>query len=120
MLFTLGGTTYVAMKILNAPCWHYSKEMRLACESLLPPLIETMIDLISRVAPEYQERVRNNVILTGGSGLITGLGAALQLALGEIGGGRVQVVKDPVFVGSDGGLSIAIAPVRLPSPAARS
>jgi rod shape-determining protein MreB len=85
-----------------------SEEMRTACESLLPPLTETMIDLVSRVEPEYQEKVRNNVILTGGSGLIGGLGAALQHALGEIGGGRVRVVKDPVYVGSDGGLSIAI------------
>ncbi len=81
--------------------------MRTACESLLPPLIETMTDLISRVEPEYQGRVRNNVILTGGSGLIRGLGAELQYALGELGGGRVRVVKDPVFIGSDGGLRLA-------------
>ena len=47
------------------------------------------------------------MILTGGSGLIRGLGAELQHALGELGGGRVRVVKDPVFVGSDGGLSLA-------------
>jgi len=47
------------------------------------------------------------VILTGGSGLIRGLGAALQNALGELGGGRVRVVKDPIFVGSDGGLTLA-------------
>jgi rod shape-determining protein MreB len=66
-----------------------------------------MIDLLSRVEPEYQEKVRHNVILSGGSGLIGGLGAALQGALAEVGGGRVRVVKDPVFVGSDGGLAIA-------------
>ena len=81
--------------------------MRRACESLLEPLRETMLDLIAKVEPEYQSRVRNNVILTGGSGLIRGLGAELQHSLGELGGGRVRVVKDPVFVGSDGGLSLA-------------
>ncbi len=84
-----------------------TEEMRAACESLLPPVIETMLDLISRVEPEYQARVRNNVILSGGSGLIDGLGAALQEALGEVGGGQVRVVKDPVYVGSDGGLALA-------------
>ena len=84
-----------------------TEPMRNACESLLEPLRETMLDLIARVEPEYQNRVRNNVILTGGSGLIRGLGAALQNALGELGGGRVRVVKDPVFVGSDGGLTLA-------------
>jgi rod shape-determining protein MreB len=81
--------------------------MRTACEALLPPLIETMVDLLSRVDPDYQDRVRNNVILSGGTALIQGLGASLQKELGEIGGGRVKVVKDPVFVGADGGLAIA-------------
>ncbi len=82
-------------------------EMRQACESLLPPVTEMMIDLISRVQPEYQAKVRQNVLLSGGSGLIRGLGAALQEALKEIGGGQVRVVKDPIYVGSDGGLALA-------------
>ncbi len=85
-----------------------TSEMRTACESLLPPVVEAMVDLVSRVQPEYQDRVRHNVILSGGSSLIKGLGAALQEALGEVGGGQVRVVKDPVFVGSDGGLAVAI------------
>ncbi|MGH9465240.1 MAG: rod shape-determining protein [Thermoanaerobaculia bacterium] len=83
-------------------------EMRAACETLLPPVIETMIDLIARIEPEYQAKVRNNVILSGGTALIQGLGMALQDALADFGGGKVRVVKDPVYVGSDGGLAIAI------------
>ena len=82
--------------------------MRTACESIVPAVVETMLDLISRVEPEYQERVRNNVILSGGSGLIRGLGLTLQNALHDIGGGRVRVVADPLHVGSDGGLALAI------------
>lgn len=84
-----------------------TEELRTACEALVPPLAETMIDLIARVDPEYQEKVRNNVILAGGSSAIAGLDKALQEALKEIGGGRVQVVKDPVFAGCDGSLAIA-------------
>ena len=84
-----------------------TEEMRAACESILPPISETMIDLITRVAPEYQERVRNNIILAGGSALISGLPAALDRALAELGGGRTSVVSDPVFAGSDGGLALA-------------
>ncbi len=83
-------------------------QVRAACEGLLPPVIETMVDLLSRVDPDYQDRVRNNIILSGGTSLIQGLGARLQKELGEIGGGRVKVVKDPVFVGAEGGLSIAM------------
>jgi rod shape-determining protein MreB len=85
-----------------------TEEMRAACESIVPALIETMLDLISKVEPEYQESVRNNVILSGGSGLIRGLGLHLQDALEEIGGGRVRVVADPLHVGSDGGLALAM------------
>jgi len=84
-----------------------TRELRAACESLVAPLTETMVDLISRVEPEYQAKVRNNVVLSGGTGLIGGLGAELEKALGEIGGGKVKVIQDPVYVGSDGGLSIA-------------
>jgi rod shape-determining protein MreB and related proteins len=82
--------------------------MRAACEALLPPVVETMVDLLSRVDPDYQDRVRNNVILSGGTALIRGFGARLQTELGQIGGGRVKVVKDPVYVGADGGLAIAL------------
>ena len=66
-----------------------------------------MVELLTRVEPEYQEKVRNNVILAGGSSLIAGLTDEMDKALKELGGGRTSVVKDPIFAGSDGGLAIA-------------
>lgn len=83
-------------------------EVRKACESLLPPIIETMLDLVSRVDPEFQEKVRNNVILAGGGSQIPGLATALQVALEQVGGGHVVAVEDPVFAGANGSLAIAI------------
>jgi rod shape-determining protein MreB len=83
-------------------------QMRTACESLLPPVTETMLELLSRVEPEYQEKVRNNLILSGGSSLIPGLAESLQERLHEVGGGRVRRVEDPVFAGSNGGLALAL------------
>jgi rod shape-determining protein MreB and related proteins len=82
-------------------------EMRGACESILAPVCETMLDLLTRVEPEYQSKVRNNVILAGGTSLIVGFSQAIETALAELGGGNATVVKDPVFAGSDGGLAIA-------------
>ncbi len=82
-------------------------EMRSACESIVPPLMETMVDLLTKVTPDFQENVRNNVILAGGTSLISGLTEAVQKSLVELGGGRATIVKDPVFAGSDGGLAIA-------------
>lgn len=84
-----------------------TNEMRAACESILPPVCETMIDLLTRVEPEYQDKVRNSIILAGGSSLISGLTYAIENACLELGGGRAIVVKDPVFAGSDGSLAIA-------------
>jgi rod shape-determining protein MreB len=85
-----------------------TQEMRQACESILPPMVESMLELLSRVQPEYQERVRNNIIVSGGTGLIRGLGPRLEQELQAVGGGKVRIVKDPIFIGSDGGLSIAL------------
>jgi rod shape-determining protein MreB and related proteins len=84
-----------------------TSEMRAACESILPPVSETMITLLTKVEPEFQSKVRNNVIIAGGSSLISGLPEALSKALDELGGGRATVVHDPVFAGSDGSLAIA-------------
>jgi rod shape-determining protein MreB len=84
-----------------------TQEMRAACESILPPVCETLTTLLTKVEPEFQSKVRNNVILAGGSSLIAGLQEAITKALDDLGGGRATVVKDPVFAGSDGGLAIA-------------
>src|ERR1051325_10469377 len=75
-------------------------EIKAACE--------TMLDLLSRVEPEFQDRVRQNIILSGGGGLIRGLSDALEGALAQVGGGKVTYMSDPVFVGSDGGLALAL------------
>ncbi|HWW61301.1 MAG TPA: rod shape-determining protein [Thermoanaerobaculia bacterium] len=85
-----------------------SAELKAACETIVPPVIETMLDLLARVEPEFQERVRNNIILSGGGGLIRGLADVLQNALAAVGGGKVRYMEDPVFIGSDGGLALAL------------
>jgi rod shape-determining protein MreB len=84
-----------------------TQEMRSACESILPPICETMTTLLTKVEPEFQDKVRNNVVLAGGTSLISGLADAVSKALNDLGGGRATVVTDPVFAGSDGSLAIA-------------
>jgi rod shape-determining protein MreB len=82
-------------------------EMRTACQSIVAPIVETMLDLLMRVEPEFQEHVRKNIILAGGGGLIRDLGPTIERALERVGGGRVKVIEGPVFSGSDGGLALA-------------
>jgi len=85
-----------------------TEEVRLACESLVAPFTETMLDLLAAVEPEYQEKVRQNVILSGRGSKIRGLTSALEKTLAELGGGKVRLVEDPVFAGAAGGLAIAL------------
>ncbi|MEM9553388.1 MAG: rod shape-determining protein [Acidobacteriota bacterium] len=82
--------------------------MRTACESILEPIIEAMLDLLPRIDPEFQEEVRNNIILSGGTSQLAGLRAKLQDGLAPLGGGKIRNAKDPVFGGADGGLGIAL------------
>ena len=83
-------------------------ELRSACESVVGPITETMLGLLPRVEPEFQEKVRNNVILSGGSSQVAGLRKALEDGLEPVGGGSIRTVKNPVFEGSDGGLALAL------------
>ena len=85
-----------------------TEPMRMACESLIEPIAETLLDLLPRIEPEFQEKVRNSIILSGGSSQVAGLRKALQDALKPIGGGSIRAVKNPIFDGSDGGLAIAL------------
>ncbi len=85
-----------------------TRELRAACESVVEPITETMLDLLPRIDPEFQEKVRNSIILSGGSSQIAGLRAALQEGLKPLGGGKIKSVKNPIFDGSDGGLALAL------------
>lgn len=85
-----------------------TNEVRTACEHLLAPITEFMLELIAKADPDYQERVRNNIILAGGGSRITGLAEHLQTALEQVGQGQVRIVEDPVFAGSNGGLALAL------------
>jgi rod shape-determining protein MreB len=103
------GPVVINLPIAGKPTsFDITSELRRSCESLLGPIVETMLDLLSRVEPEYQEKVRQNVVLAGGGSQIPGLAAAIEKSLAEVGGGRVKTVEDPVFAGSNGGLAIAV------------
>ena len=82
-------------------------EMRRACESILPAIVESMLELIARFDPEYQDVIRKNVIIAGGGSQIEGLAEYLEKVLSEYGESKVQVVDDPLFCGSDGALALA-------------
>ncbi len=84
-----------------------TKEIREACMSIVPPMVEALERLVATFDPEFQPRIRNNILLGGGGSQIRGLGSAIENALEEYGGGRVRTVEEPVYAGANGALAIA-------------
>lgn len=85
-----------------------TEEMRRACESILPAIVESMLELIAKFDPEYHDAIRSNVILGGGGSQIAGLANYLEKVLSEYGKSSVQVVQEPLFSGAEGALALAM------------
>lgn len=84
-----------------------TEEMRVSCESIVPEMIDAIKALVSTFHPEFQDELRNNIILAGGCSQITDLDKYLEKELEAIGGGKVTVVDDPIYAGADGSLKLA-------------
>ena len=85
-----------------------TNEMRKACESPMPAIVETVIDLIGSFDPEFQESVRNNIIIAGGGSQLTGLDTYLGEATKQFGPCSFSCITDPLYAGADGALELAV------------
>jgi rod shape-determining protein MreB len=85
-----------------------TEEMRKACESPMPAIIETVIDLIAGFDPEFQASVRNNIILAGGGSQITNLDSYLTDAMKQFEPCKFTCIQDPLYAGADGALQLAV------------
>ena len=84
-------------------------EVRRACESIMPAVIDTTASMIARFDPEFQVKIKNNIVVAGGGSRIRGIAESLQKAFKEIFGEcKVSSVEDPLFCGSDGSLKLAM------------
>jgi rod shape-determining protein MreB len=84
-----------------------TEEMRRACESTMPAIVETVIDLIASFDPEFQESVRKNIIVAGGGSQVSGLDTYLAEATKEFGSCTFTCINDPLYAGADGALQLA-------------
>ena len=85
-----------------------SGEIREACTILVQPCVDGIVKLVSTFNPEFQDRIRQNIVLSGGGGQMDGLGKKIEDNLGAIGGGRVTVVEEPLYAGANGALQLAV------------
>lgn len=97
----------VELPVNGKPVMHdITDEIRRACESILPALVETTVEMIARFDPEFQMKIKNNIVLAGGGSQIRGIAEYLQEALKEYGPCKVTRVADPLFAGADGALKL--------------
>ncbi|MFW6059663.1 MAG: MamK family actin-like protein [Phycisphaeraceae bacterium] len=86
-----------------------TKEVKEACEILVQPILESIHKLVASFDPEFQEKLRNNVILSGGGGMLDGLNKRIEDGMHEqLGGGHVTVVDEPLYAGANGALQLAM------------
>ncbi len=98
----------VELPVNGKPVMHDIKdEVRRACESIMPALVETTTEMIARFDPEFQIKIKNNIVLAGAGSLIRGIAEYLQDALKEYGTCKVSCVDDPLFAGAGGALKLA-------------
>ena len=99
----------VVIPVDGKPVLHdITMEMKMACEILVKPIVEGIHKLVSTFNPEFQEKIRNNIVLSGGGGRMDGLNKRIEDAMKEFGGGRVTVVEEPLYAGANGALQLAI------------
>jgi rod shape-determining protein MreB len=83
-----------------------TKEVKDACESIVPDIVSTLRNLISEFDPEFQDGLRGNVLFAGCGSRIRGLPQAISVELADLGPMNVSVIDDPVFAGAIGALRL--------------
>jgi rod shape-determining protein MreB len=102
------GEIQVEIPVDGKPVMHdITNEMKRACESILPAIVETTTEMIARFDPEFQVKIKNNIVLAGGGCLIRGITTYIHNSLKEYGQCKVINVQDPLFAGSEGALKLA-------------
>jgi len=82
--------------------------MREACRGICGPIVEGLSQLIATFDPEFQERMKDRVLLAGGGSLIKGLDTAIEAEMhARLGSGTVLRIEEPVYGGANGALKIA-------------
>jgi rod shape-determining protein MreB len=85
-----------------------TEEMRKACESPMPAIVETVIDLIAGFDPEFQESVRKNIIVAGGGSQLSGLDTYLTEATKQFEPCTFTCIDDPLYAGALGAMELAV------------
>ena len=85
-----------------------TEQVRAACSVIVQPIVDGINKLISSIDPEFQNKLRDRVLVAGGGSLIKGLDTAIEEAMHrDLGGGKVVRIEEPIYGGANGALKIA-------------
>ena len=82
-------------------------EVRRACESIMPSIAETIMEMIATFDPEFQAAVRENIILAGGGSQIRGIREYLTQATKDLAPCTFHCVEDALYAGARGALGLS-------------
>ncbi|MGF1526311.1 MAG: rod shape-determining protein [Candidatus Competibacterales bacterium] len=82
--------------------------MRESCLKLTQPISEAIQTLVGTFDPDFQAKLRNNIIIAGGGSRLKGIDLAIERSLQPYGGGDAQCVEDVEYCGSIGALKMCL------------
>jgi len=99
----------VSIPVDGKPIMHdITADLKEACSILIQPIMEAIHKLVASHDPEFQQVLRDNVILSGGGALLNGLNKQIENGLQDFGGGQVTVAVEPLYAGANGALQLAV------------
>ncbi|MBF0170026.1 MAG: rod shape-determining protein [Nitrospinae bacterium] len=82
-------------------------ELRMACETIMPDIIENLMNIVAGFDPEDQEEALDNIYVAGGGSRIAGIDQYIRTQMRDYGRVTVRLVDDPEYAGCSGGLKLA-------------
>lgn len=84
-----------------------TKIIQECCEAIVPEIVTCCRNMISSFDPEFQNELKQNIILGGGGALIRNIDKMITKELRSLGSVRVSRAQDPIIAGARGALSLA-------------
>lgn len=84
-----------------------SHNIKESCESIVPEIAVCIKKLISRFDPEFQNELKQNIVLAGGSSQIRNIDKYFKNQLRSLGEIKISLIPDPIVAGAKGALALA-------------
>jgi rod shape-determining protein MreB len=103
-----GGSVITSLRADGLPVEvDLTNELRSACESIMPDILEQLVAVVKGFDPEVQPEVLENIFISGEGSLIKGIDEVIALHLVEYGDVDVRCIDPNGFVGAQGALKLA-------------